>query len=147
MVRLRHVLAAFGLAAASLASPASASDGVVVTTEASGGLLPGVSAAMNTSTCGGTAPLQTTCTAFGTSGSGSIITLGCRSTLAFTGYIVATVTTATGSLSFTCYFVGGAVVTTSPPVQSGRFVQNQSHTLSGAGVGAGGWQVYVYDHD
>jgi hypothetical protein len=122
---------------------ASAPDAAVDARQAVGlvtGVLP--PATTSSTSCGGTAPLQITCSSSGTVGTS--LTAQCASTLAFTGYINVAVSSSTSTFTFTCYFASGVFIAKSTPVQTGTFVSGQSYSLSGAGVGVGGWSVSVF---
>lgn len=97
---------------------------------------------LSSAACGGNAPLQTSCSTAGTITCTSM-TIGARSTLAYTGYINVEVTSSSSTASFTAYFVGGFVVAQTPLVQTGTFWVGETYTLSGFAGGSGGWQVYV----
>jgi hypothetical protein len=99
---------------------------------------------MTISECGGTAPLTTSCTGYGIFQWGVFnFSVGCWSTLAYSGYINVSLTSSTASVTFTCYFAGGKFVSNSTPQWNGRFVEGQPFTLQGTAIGTGGWVVRV----
>lgn len=101
-------------------------------------------AAHAAASCGGTAPLQDSCSTFGWLPSAGTFSTGCRSTSAYTGVVYVTVTTESGAaLTFTCYLVAGAAGTRTEPLRAGTFYAGDSYWLDGQALGAGGWEVYV----
>lgn len=93
--------------------------------------------------CGGTAPLQTTCSTTGTfPSSGGSFVVGCSGVLVGTVHVV--LTTTTGSVSMDCIPVDDVNFIGSNHVSTGTFSADQSFTLTGEATGAGLWNAAVW---
>ncbi len=122
----------------------------LATTSASAGNSPQVSPEVGSglsaypasyATCGGTAPLQNACTAFGVLEHDG--TIACAPRLGYTGSITAQVTTPNGGYSYSCQFLAGDLVSSTPVTQTGQPEFGDPYTLTGTASGYGGWAVYL----